>query len=132
MNQVGKVQLILLKIFYISLGFGFLFLATSNIFDSKGTIGNLADIGKSVLAAMAFLCLIGFFRPLKTLLLLLFSVVWKSIWLIVFVIPAYLGGNLDEFTKNIFLPVSIGLIITAAVIPWKYMANIYLAPQAKY
>lgn len=125
MDQVGKVQLVLLKIFYLSIALGFLLLATLDIFERGSAIGHLAGIGKSVILAMAFLCLIGFFHPLKLLMLLLFSIAWKSIWLVAFVIPAYLGDGLDEFTKNILLPVAIGFIITAAVIPWRYVMNLY-------
>jgi hypothetical protein len=60
MNQVGKIHLILLGIFYLSIGVSFLFLITLNIFDSEGAVGHLAGIGKSVILALVFLCLIGF------------------------------------------------------------------------
>lgn len=131
MDQVGKIQLILLKIFYLSIGVGGAFLMTLDLFASGSAAGYLAGIGKSVILALIFLCLVGFFQPLKMLLLLLFSVAWKSIWLIAFVIPAYLGNGPDEFTKNILLPVCIGLIVTAAVIPWRYVANLHLAPRVR-
>lgn len=127
MSQIGKVQLILLKLFYLSIGAGCVFLATLDIFDSASTIGHLAGIGRSVILAIALLSLAGFFQPLKMLVLLLFSIAWKTIWLLVFVIPAYLGGGLDEFTNNILLPVAIGFIMTAAVIPWRYVASLYFS-----
>jgi hypothetical protein len=126
MHQVGKVQLILLKIFYLSIGISFLYLMTLNIFNSE-----IASIGKSVVLAIVFLCFIGFFHPLKIIPLLLFSVAWKLIWLGVYVIPAYLGGGLDEFTKNILIPVSMGLVITSAVTPWRYVAKLYLASSTQ-
>lgn len=94
---------------------------TLDIFSS-----NMASIGKSVILAIVFLCFVGFFHPLKIIPLLLFSVAWKLSWLIGFVIPAYLAGDLDELSKNILIPVSIGLIFTAAVIPWKYVTKTYL------
>lgn len=122
MQQLGKVQQLLLKLFYLSVASGFLFLMTLSLFD-EGSY--LAGIGKSVILAMVFLCLVGFFHPLKMLPLLLFSIAWKSIWLIAFVIPAYFGSGLDEVTKNILFPVSIGFIVTAAITPWRYVVNLY-------
>lgn len=125
MHQVGKIQLVVLKLFYLSIGSGFLFLLTLNALNSEGTMGHLAGIGKSVILAIVFLCLVGFFRPLQMLPLLIFSLAWKLIWLIFFVVPAYLGSGVDEFTRNVFLPVAIGFIVTAAVTPWRYVVNLY-------
>ncbi len=131
MNQIGKIQLILLKIFYLSIGGGCFFLLTLDIFNGDGPMGHLAGIGRSVVLAIALLSLAGFFHPLKMLMLLLFSIAWKAIWLIVFVVPAYLNGGLDEFTSNILLPVAIGFIVTAAVIPWRYVANLCITSSTQ-
>lgn len=124
MDQIGKVQLLLLKIFYLSIGFSFSYLMTVDIFNSE-----IANIGKSILLAIVFLCLLGFFHPLKIIPLLLFSVVWKLVWLLAFVLPAYLGDGPSELARNILAPVIIGLIVTAAVTPWKYVVNLYLKPK---
>ncbi len=124
MDQIGKTQLLLLKIFYLSIGFSFSYLMTLDIFN-----GEIANIGKSILLAIVFLCLLGFFHPLKIIPLLLFSLAWKLVWLLAFVLPAYLGDSPGELTRNILAPVIIGLIVTVAVTPWKYVINAYLKPK---
>jgi hypothetical membrane protein len=123
MNQLGKVRLISLRVFYFLVGTGFVFLASTNSLYEQ--IGNnaLESIIKSVLFAVSLLALIGVFQPLKMLPLLFFSVFWKFILLAAFIIPSYVSNELDNDLKNILVPMSIGLLVTLIVIPWKYAIN---------
>lgn len=123
MSQVGKFRLVSLQVFYFLVGTSFLFLASFHSLYEKINIGTLEVIIKSVLFAVSLLALMGIFQPLKMLPLLLFSVFWKCILLVVFVIPYYFDGELDAGLKNILLPIFIGLLATLAVIPWKYTIN---------
>lgn len=120
MSQVGKVRLLLLRVFYFLVGGSFVFLAGFDSLYNQINIGILKNIIQSVLFSVALLALIGVFQPLKMLPLLLFSVFWKFILLVAFVIPSYFGGGLDAGLKHMLLPLLIGFLITLIVIPWKY------------
>lgn len=125
MNEVGKIQLAVLRIFYFLTGMSFGVLASFNFFMGDSHIDDLLSIKKAVFYAFAALLLAGILQPLKMLPLLLLSSAWKLIWLLAFVLPMYLGGGLDDLTKNILLPASIGLVVTLIAIPWKYTSKNY-------
>jgi len=120
MSQIGKYRLVSLRVFYFFVGISFIFLASFDPLYNQVDIDSLKSIMKSVLFAVALLALIGVLQPLRMLPLLFFSAFWKCILLMAFVIPSYFGGGLDDSLKNILLPISIGLLITLIVIPWKY------------
>ncbi len=123
MNQIGKSWLVSLRVFYFLVGVSFVFLAGFDSLYDQVNIGVLKSIMQSVLSAVALLALIGVFQPLRMLPLLFFSAFWKCILLMAFVIPSYFGSGLDDSLKNILLPISLGLLITLIVIPWKYAIN---------
>jgi len=123
MSQIGKVRLASLRVFYFLVGVSFVFLTSLNSIYNQIGIGSLESIIKSVLFAVSLLALVGVFQPLKMLPLLFFSVFWKCILLVAFVIPSYSSGELDDGLKIILLPILVGLLVTIIVIPWKYAIN---------
>lgn len=125
MNEVGKIRLMALRAFYFLTGISFVVLATFNFFIGANNIDDLLSVKKAVFYAFALLLLTGVLQPLKMLPLLLFSVAWKTIWILAFVVPMYFGAGPDDFTKNILLPVLSGLIVTLIAIPWKYTIRNY-------
>lgn len=125
MNEVGKIQFTVLRIFYLVAGVSFGFLAGANIWGGESGFGDFQSIVKSIFYALALLSLVGVARPLMMLPLLLFSLAWKSIWIMAFVFPMYFGDGLDSYTKNILLPIFSGLVVTIAAIPWRYTVGHY-------
>lgn len=127
MNEVGKFRLLALRIFYFLTGVSFGSLASVNIFSGDGLSDGLQSLIRAVFFAFALLSITGILQPLRMLPLLLFSLAWKSIWIITFVIPMYLGVGLDGHSQHILFPVFSGLLVTLVVIPWKYTVNNYFS-----
>ena len=121
MNQIGKVRLAVLRVFYFLVATSFIFLASFDALYNQINIGILTNIIKSAIFAAALLALIGIFQPARMLPLLLFSVFWKTAFLLGFVLPAYLNNQLTPDVKGILLPMSIGFLVTVAVTPWRYV-----------
>lgn len=126
MKEIGEIRLMALRAFYLLTGVSFAALASLDLFTGSVNIENSQSIIRAVLYAVALLAIAGVLQPLKMLPLLFFSLAWKSIWIVAFAIPMYAGSGLDEQSKNIILPILMGLIVTAIVIPWKYTASNYL------
>jgi len=125
MNHVGKFRLTALRVFYFFTAVSFVILASFDFLIGDTLSEGLQGILRAVFYAVALLSAVGVLHPLKMLPLLMFSVAWKSVWLLAFVIPMYAGGGLDTPTENSLLPALSGLVVTLSVIPWKYIMSHY-------
>jgi hypothetical protein len=84
----------------------------------------------SLLGAVWLLAFVGLRYPLQMLPLLMFELVWKSIWLIAFGLPQWSSGQLlSTFTED-FLAIVAGVILMPIVIPWAYVYRHYVKQQA--
>jgi hypothetical protein len=79
----------------------------------------------SLLGALTLLCLLGVRYPVQMLPLLLFELVWKTIWLVSVAYPAWMAGPLDadmwESTRACLMGVIVPLVI-----PWRYVFAHYV------
>jgi len=80
----------------------------------------------SLLAAVSVLAVLGIRYPLQMLPLLLFELVWKSIWLIAVALPLWSADQLDAATWKTTKECLFGLILMPIVIPWPYVLSRYV------
>lgn len=62
--------------------------------------------------------ILGLFYPVPMSPLLLIQVIYKTLWLLVFVLPRLLGGRIDEIPAGISLTFLVIVISYPWVIPW--------------
>ena len=80
----------------------------------------------SVLAAVSIVALIGLRYPLQMLPLLLFELLWKSIWLLSFAWPLWSTGDIDAGTRETIKACLMGIVIFPISIPWGYVFAHYV------
>ena len=80
----------------------------------------------SLLAAVAVLAALGIRYPLQMLPLLLFELVWKSIWLIAFALPLWSANQIDADTQKTVVDCLMGIVIFPIAIPWPYVYANYV------
>jgi hypothetical protein len=80
----------------------------------------------SLLAAVSVLAALGLRYPLQMLPLLLFELVWKSIWLIAVALPLWSAHQLDADTLESVQACLMGIVIFPIVIPWPYVLANYV------
>ena len=82
----------------------------------------------SLLAAVSVLAAVGIRYPLQMLPILLFEMVWKSIWLIAVALPLWSTNQIDARTSE---AVSNCLVATILIplIPWRYVISQYAAKR---
>lgn len=78
-----------------------------------------------MLAAFSALSVLGLRYPLKLLPLLLWEMLWKSIWLIVVALPLWSAGQMDESTWATVSSCLLVLIFPFGI-PWRYVFVHYL------
>lgn len=81
---------------------------------------------RSMLTAVSILALIGLRHPLQMLPLMLFELIWKSIWLLAVALPMQLAGQIDAEAAESVKACLMGAIFLVAI-PWPYVWRHYVA-----
>jgi hypothetical protein len=84
----------------------------------------------SLLGAVWVLAFFGLRYPLQMLPLLMFELVWKTIWLIGFGLPQWSSGQLPPTFAEDFQNIVFGVVLMPLVIPWGYVYRHYLRQPA--
>jgi hypothetical protein len=79
----------------------------------------------SLLGAVSVLAVVGIRYPLQMLPVLLFEIVWKSIWLIAVALPLWSANQLDARTGETVRDCLMAAILIP-LIPWRYVIAQYL------
>jgi hypothetical protein len=123
---VRPLQILLLRIGY-ALVLGFVgYRSWVGILNHQGDWEPYLAAAVAMWASSSTLSLIGIFRPLRMLPLVLFEIGYKSLWLIAVAWPLWsagrLAGSAAEEMTYAFLPV-IGPIL---IVPWGYVFRTYV------
>ncbi len=132
MNDVSTLRLYLLRATYLLLvvGLGMQMWPATVLHGNDVPLMN--GVVRSILSTVGLLALLGLRYPLQMLPLLLFELVWKSIWLLSFALPLYRAGPLDAGTLETIIACAMGVIFPV-VIPWPYVwANYVKRPGDRW
>jgi hypothetical protein len=92
--------------------------------------GLMQGVVNCMLAAFSLLSLLGLRYPLQMLPLLMWELVWKSIWLLVVALPLWSSGQMDPATWSTTIDCLL-VVIVPFVIPWRHVAAHYLRKPAE-
>ena len=129
MSEVSTFRLYLLRAMYLFMAVGLAIFELPALLH-PAALSRLDGVVLSVLAAFALLAVLGIRYPLKMLPLLLFELLWKSIWVLVFGLPLLLSGGLDPGTTETLIACLMGVVLVPLVMPWGYVLNNYLRAPA--
>ena len=87
----------------------------------------------SMLAALWVLACFGLRYPLQMIPVLLFELLWKTIWLVDYGLPQWNAGVSTEQFRGDFKSIAFVPVILVLVIPWGYVFRNYLKrPGARW
>ena len=124
-GEVSTIRLYLLRGMYLLICVGLGSMVWPLLFHHKPWSDVMHSVAVSLLAALAALAALGIRYPLKMLPLLLFELLWKTIWLVAIALPLWRANQLDPDTMDTvrdLLPV----VIVPFVIPWRYVVTNYV------
>src|SRR4029077_2179812 len=75
----------------------------------------------SLLGAVWVLAFVGLRYPLLMLPLLMFELVWKTIWLLDFGLLQWTSGQRPPTFAEDFFNIALGVVLMPLVIPWPYV-----------
>lgn len=123
--QISLFRLYLLRAMYLLVSVGLILSVWPEAIASFGKSGDSYTVIDAILISVSLMALLGIRYPLKLLPILIFELLWKTIWLLGFSFPAYLNGGMDEYTAGVTFACAIGAVLTPLVMPWGYVVNEY-------
>jgi len=123
MNDVSLFRLNLLRAVYLLIGVGL----AANIWPQLARPQELMHgVVNCMLAVVAVLALVGVRHPLRMLPILLWELLWKSLWVLLVAVPAWRAGTLDEGIAATLFACAVGLVVPLAL-PWSHVWRRYVA-----
>jgi len=123
-TEISQRQLTLLRLPYGVLALGLGIVVWPYILHHDIVQAHSVPASQSMLAALGALSLIGVFKPVKMLPLLMFELLWKFIFLVSFTIPLLVSGEPDSVSwENIWACATV--IFFVPFMPWRYIAKTY-------
>lgn len=129
-SEVSLARLYALRAMYLLLVIGGAIVFLPQLIGHEPTARGVIP---SMLAGVWMLACFGLRYPLQMLPLLLFELVWKTIWLIDYGLPQRMAGvNTTQFTED-FKAIALGPLLLIPIIPWGYVFRHYLKkPGARW
>jgi len=126
MPEVSTFRLYLLRGTYLLLGVGIGLDVWPGLFNPPADLDLMRGMVRSLLGGVSLVALLGIRYPLKMLPLMLFELVWKSIWVLAFGLPRWWAGAMDEGTRGTMKACLMVLVVFPLVIPWRHVLANYL------
>lgn len=125
MTDVSLFRLYLMRAMYLLMAVGLGSYIWPAIINHAPSWPLMNSVVSSLLGAMAVLAVLGIRYPLQMLPVLLFELIWKSIWLIAVALPLWSAGQIDADTRQTVVECLAGAILLV-VIPWRFVFANYL------
>ena len=117
---LSSLRLNLLRLAYAILGFGLAITLWPQLVEPVQDWPLKSGVVASMLGALSILALIGLWRPMVMLPVLIFEVFWKTIWLFRMALPLWLTDSMDEATMQTVFECAL-VIPIALLIPWGHV-----------
>ena len=117
--EVAFWRICILRILYLLIAVGLTSFVWQQLFFESTDWPLMRGIAKSMMGAIALLSFIGIFHPLKMLPIMIFEMLWKTLWIGIIALPAWLNSRWTDDIESVFFE-CIGILIIYAVLPWRY------------
>ncbi|MEO7683719.1 MAG: hypothetical protein ABIU86_07245 [Gemmatimonadaceae bacterium] len=125
-EEVSTLRLYLMRGLYLLIAVGLGSLIWPGIIHHAKPWGHMQGVANAFMAALSALALVGVRYPLQMLPLLLFELLWKSIWLLAVALPLWSANQLDPNTRQTITDCLVGIVLCPLVIPWGYVLRNYV------
>ncbi|MGA2553015.1 MAG: hypothetical protein ABSF50_22975 [Burkholderiaceae bacterium] len=120
MGEVSLFRLYVLRAMYLFIVVGLGLFLWPAVLDPNRRWELMEGQATCMLAAFSLVCALGVRYPLQMLPVLLWEVIWKTLWLVLVPLPQWLAGHLDESLKPTIFAVSLVVLVYLAI-PWGYV-----------
>lgn len=124
MNPVPLFRLYVLRALYLLVVVGLGIQVWPDFFH-PAKWGLFEGVVTCMLASFSLLCILGIRYPLQMLPVLLWEVVWKTLWLGFVALPQWWAGHVDESIKPTVFACSF-VVLFYLGIPWRHVFENYI------
>jgi hypothetical protein len=126
MSDVSLFRLYLLRAMYVFIAVGLAVMIWPGILNAPTNLEHMRGVVRSLLTAVSLLALLGVRYPLRMLPLLLFELLWKTIWVVAIGLPLRSAGAFTAGTQSTWHDCLISIPLFLVVIPWGYVLDNYV------
>jgi hypothetical protein len=120
MKDVSLLRLYVMRALYLFIVLGLGTFLWPDVIDPAKHWSLQQGFASCMLAAFSLCCLLGLRYPLQMLPVLLWEVIWKTLWLMIVVLPQWMAGHIDESVRSSLFGVGMVVLVYLAV-PWPYV-----------
>ena len=125
MNEVSPFRLYILRGMYLFIVLGLSVYLWPSVLNPQKHWELMQGQASCMLAAFSLVCLLGLRFPLQMLPVLLWEVIWKTLWLILVPLPQWRAGHVDDSIKSSIFAISM-VVLVYITIPWDYVFAHYV------
>jgi len=125
MNHISTWRMYLLRALYLLIAVGLGLTVWPDVLHQDTPWTMSRGIILCMLSAFSLLCALGIRYPLQMLPVLLWEVLWKTMWLVLVALPAWLSGQVSPAIAEQAFGVGMVILVYAAV-PWDYVYRHYV------
>ena len=125
-GKVTLVRLYALRLCYLILAVGLGVTMWPAVIHHTGEYAIRAGIQMSLLAGLGAAAVLGLRYPVQMLPLLLFELIWKTIYLVAFALPLWSAHQINERAAA-DIQACLVVVIFIPLIPWGYVFRQYVA-----
>ena len=131
MNEVSLFRLYILRGMYLFIVVGLGIYLWPSILNPGKHWELMEGMASCMLAAFSLLCMLGLRFPLQMLPVLLWEVVWKTLWLMLVPLPQWMGGHVDDSLRPSIFSISMVALVYIAI-PWPYVFAHYVKARGDH
>ena len=132
MTDVSLLRLNLLRAAYAFVAIGIALVVWPSLLNHRSDWPLMNGVVAGMMAGVSVLALLGLRYPLQMLPVLLFELLWKTIWLSAVALPLWLGGRMDPRTMQSVTECLLAVVLIP-VIPWGCVVRTYVKqPGARW
>ncbi len=131
MNDVPLWRLHLLRAFYLLVTVGLAINFGPSMFQHSDLWAQRKGETAALLSGLAILSIWGLRYPLQMLPLLIFELIWKTVWLAAIAYPLWLNDAITPAVQGTAEACLMGLVLTPLVLPWRHIRHHYFRKPAE-
>lgn len=126
---VRPINIYLLRLFYFLIAAFVGYEAWSTLLTHEGAWNHTVALTWCFFAGYSTLSILGLFKPLRLLPIMLLVLLYKSLWLIVVAVPLWRAGTMAGNPAEEMAGVFMWIPVLFVVVPWGYVWRTYVRSE---